>query len=79
MTDAGRKVIEVAKANGWWTIADPVEDLIEPDALAAALDAVPPARTAWRAGSSRGWRRINATAKACPGRPRRACAARFVN
>ena len=47
MTDAGRKVIEVAKANGWWTIADPVEDLIEPDALAAALDAVPPARTAW--------------------------------
>jgi uncharacterized protein YdeI (YjbR/CyaY-like superfamily) len=47
MTDAGRRTIEVAQANGWWTIADPVEDLIEPDALAAALDATPAARTAW--------------------------------
>ena len=39
MTDAGRRAIEVAKANGWWTISDPVEDLIEPPELAAALDA----------------------------------------
>ena len=47
MTDAGREAIEVAKGNGWWTILDPVEDLIEPDELATALDADPDARTAW--------------------------------
>jgi uncharacterized protein YdeI (YjbR/CyaY-like superfamily) len=49
MTDAGRRVVEVAKANGCWTILDPVEDLIEPDDLATALDAVPAARAAWDA------------------------------
>jgi len=47
MTDAGRRAAEVAKANGWWTIYDPVEDLIEPPDLAEALDASPPARSAW--------------------------------
>jgi uncharacterized protein YdeI (YjbR/CyaY-like superfamily) len=47
MTDAGRRSVEVAKANGWWTLMDPVEDLLEPDDLAAALDASPDARTAW--------------------------------
>jgi len=47
MTDAGRRAVEVAKGNGWWTIYDPVEDLVEPDELAAALDADPAARTAW--------------------------------
>lgn len=47
MTDAGRRAAEVAQANGWWTIMDPVEDLIEPDELAAALDASPAARAAW--------------------------------
>lgn len=47
MTDAGRRAVEVAKANGWWTIYDPVEDLIEPDELAVALDASPAARAAW--------------------------------
>lgn len=35
MTDAGRRSIAVAARNGWWTIYDPVEDLIEPDALVA--------------------------------------------
>ncbi len=49
MTDAGRRAVEVAKANGWWTILDPVEDLVEPDDLAAALDADPTARLAWDA------------------------------
>ena len=49
MTDAGRRIVEVAKANGRWTIYDPVEDLIEPDDLAAALDAEPAARAAWDA------------------------------
>jgi uncharacterized protein YdeI (YjbR/CyaY-like superfamily) len=47
MTDAGRRSIEVAKANGWWTLADSVEDLIEPDELAVALDAAPASRDAW--------------------------------
>ncbi len=47
MTDSGRRVIDIATGNGWWTIADPVEDLIEPDDLAAALDHVPAARLAW--------------------------------
>jgi uncharacterized protein YdeI (YjbR/CyaY-like superfamily) len=47
MTDAGRRSIEVARANGWWTIYDPVEDLVEPDELAAALDAEPDARRHW--------------------------------
>lgn len=49
MTDAGRRAIEVARANGWWTIYDPVEDLLEPDDLAAALDDVPKARSSWNA------------------------------
>jgi len=44
MTDAGRRAIEVAQQNGWWTIYDPVEDLVEPAELAAALDAEPAAR-----------------------------------
>ena len=47
MTDAGRAAIEVAQANGWWTISDSVEDLLEPDDLTTALDAVPAARQAW--------------------------------
>ncbi len=47
MTDAGRRAVERAQDNGWWTIYDPVEDLIEPDQLAAALDANPAARESW--------------------------------
>ncbi|MEP1126530.1 MAG: YdeI/OmpD-associated family protein [Ilumatobacter sp.] len=47
MTDAGRRVIEIAKGNGWWTIFDPVEDLVEPDELAGALDARSDARANW--------------------------------
>jgi uncharacterized protein YdeI (YjbR/CyaY-like superfamily) len=47
MTDAGRRAVAVAKANGWWTAYEAVEDLIEPDDLAQALDASPAARAAW--------------------------------
>ncbi len=47
MTDAGRRAIEVAQANGFWTIYDTVEDLIEPDDLSTALDANPSARSIW--------------------------------
>ena len=47
MTDAGRRAVETAKRNGWWTILDPVEDLVVPDDLSAALDANPTARREW--------------------------------
>jgi uncharacterized protein YdeI (YjbR/CyaY-like superfamily) len=49
MTDAGRRAVEVARANGWWTLSDSVEDLVEPGELAAALAASPAARAAWDA------------------------------
>jgi uncharacterized protein YdeI (YjbR/CyaY-like superfamily) len=49
LTDAGIRAIEVAKANGAWNLLDNAEALREPDDLAAALDAVPAARTAWDA------------------------------
>ena len=47
MTDAGRHAIAAAKATGWWTIADQVEDLAEPSDLTAALDRDPRARSNW--------------------------------
>lgn len=47
MAGAGRRAIATAQANGWWTIADPVEDLEEPADLAAALDLNPDARGNW--------------------------------
>ncbi len=47
MTDAGRRAVEVAQANGWWTILEPVEDLVVPDDLATALDTDPALRAAW--------------------------------
>jgi uncharacterized protein YdeI (YjbR/CyaY-like superfamily) len=47
MTDAGRRAVEVAQANGWWAIYDTVEDLREPDDLTEALEGNPAARAAW--------------------------------
>ncbi len=44
MADAGRAAVEVARRNGSWTALDEVEDLVEPDDLATALDADPDAR-----------------------------------
>jgi uncharacterized protein YdeI (YjbR/CyaY-like superfamily) len=49
MTDAGRRAIAVAQANGWWSVLDNSEALREPDDLAAALDANPSARAEWDA------------------------------
>lgn len=49
MTDAGRHAVEIAQQNGWWTLYDPVEDLVEPPGLAAALNASPQARLHWDA------------------------------
>ena len=47
MTAAGRRAVDIARDNGWWTIYDAVEDLVEPPALAAALDAEAAARQHW--------------------------------
>lgn len=44
MAPAGQAAIDVAKANGAWTLLDDVEAGIEPDDLTAALDAQPDAR-----------------------------------
>jgi uncharacterized protein YdeI (YjbR/CyaY-like superfamily) len=49
MTDAGRAVVDAAKADGSWTLLDDVEDLVVPDDLAAAFDAVPGSREHWEA------------------------------
>lgn len=49
MAPAGVKAVEVAKANGSWTILDNAEAMREPDDLAAALDADQVARERWDA------------------------------
>jgi uncharacterized protein YdeI (YjbR/CyaY-like superfamily) len=49
MTDAGRRAVAIAQQNGYWTLYDSVEDLVEPATLAAALDASPSARQQWDA------------------------------
>ena len=51
MLPAGLAAIEEAKANGTWTLLDDVENLVVPDDLAAALDAVADARRNWDAFS----------------------------
>lgn len=47
MTDAGLAPILAARADGSWSAQDAAEALIEPDELAAALDALPEARRCW--------------------------------
>ena len=49
MAPAGLAAIEAAEADGSWTALDDVEELVEPDELAAALDAEPRARAEWDA------------------------------
>ncbi|QIG39126.1 hypothetical protein G5T42_06190 [Microbacterium sp. 4R-513] len=49
MAPPGIRAVEVAKANGSWTILDNAEAMREPDDLAAALDADPVAREKWDA------------------------------
>jgi uncharacterized protein YdeI (YjbR/CyaY-like superfamily) len=43
MTDAGRRVIDEAKADGSWTALDDVEALVVPEELLAALEGSPAA------------------------------------
>lgn len=47
MTPAGQRLIDAAKADGSWTFLDDIDALVEPDDLAAALDASAAARAAW--------------------------------
>ena len=47
MEPAGIAMVELARRTGTWTALDLVEDLVEPDELRAALDAVPAARKSW--------------------------------
>ena len=47
MRPAGAAVVASARADGSWEKLDAVEDLLEPAALTAALDADPAARAAW--------------------------------
>jgi uncharacterized protein YdeI (YjbR/CyaY-like superfamily) len=47
MADAGRAAVERARSDGSWIALDAVEALEVPPDLAAALDALPHARTNW--------------------------------
>lgn len=47
MTDAGRAVIERAKADGSWTRLDDVENLVIPPDLQEAFDAAPTVEATW--------------------------------
>jgi uncharacterized protein YdeI (YjbR/CyaY-like superfamily) len=49
LAPSGRAAVERAKADGTWTALDGVEALEVPPDLAAALDALPPARATWDA------------------------------
>ena len=49
MTEAGREVIDRAKADGTWTALDDVENLVIPPDLQAAFDASPGSQTNWEA------------------------------
>ena len=49
MTEAGRRAIESAKADGSWSRLDDVENLVVPDDLEKALQAHPRAREHWDA------------------------------
>jgi len=49
MTDAGRAMIEAARADGSWTLLDDVDNLVVPPDLAAALAGHAGAREQWEA------------------------------
>ena len=74
MTDAGRAVIERAKADGSWEMLEPVEALIVPDDLAVAFDEHPGARENWDAfapTAKRAYLLWIVTAKRAPTRAKR--------
>ena len=51
MEPAGAAAVAAAQASGMWMLMDDVEDLVVPDDLAEALDALPGAREQWDAFS----------------------------
>lgn len=65
---AGRRAIEVARANGSWELLDDAEALRESPELTAALDAVPEARRNWDAFPPSA-RKVGLTAVAMARRP----------
>lgn len=74
MTDAGRAAIEAAKADGSWSLLEPVEALIVPDDLAAAFKTRPAAAGHWggfSASAKRAYLLWIATAKRGDTRARR--------
>jgi Uncharacterized protein conserved in bacteria len=68
MSEAGRRAVDAAKANGRWTVLDGPERLEVPDDLAAALAATPGARQEWDALTP-GTRRAELTTLALAKRP----------
>ncbi|MFK0239970.1 YdeI family protein [Microbacterium sp. NPDC090281] len=68
LAPAGIRVLEVAKANGSWTVLDGPEAGIEPDEFTAALDAVPAARANWD-GFPKSVKKVALTAIAMAKRP----------
>ena len=74
MTDAGRRVVDAAKADGSWTLLDDVEDLVVPPDLAVAFDGMPGSREAWEGfprSAKRGILEWIVQAKTAPTRARR--------
>jgi uncharacterized protein YdeI (YjbR/CyaY-like superfamily) len=51
MTEAGRRVVEIARANGSWESLDVIDALVVPDDLASALAERPGARESFDASS----------------------------
>lgn len=49
MTEAGRRVVAAARADGSWDVLNDVEDLVVPPDLAAALERHPGSREHWDA------------------------------
>lgn len=74
MLPAGHRAVEVAKANGSWTMLDDVENLVVPDDLAKAFDDHPGSRENWDAfprSAKRGILEWIVQAKTAPTRAKR--------
>lgn len=68
MRPEGRRLIDLARANGMWTVLDGAEAGVEPPELTAALDAEPAARREWDSWTP-GVRKVALTAIALAKRP----------
>ncbi len=47
MTEAGRRMVDLAKTTGTWDLLTDVENLVVPDDLAAAFERIPGSREGW--------------------------------